>query len=208
MRAIDYVKNLGASMMAAGIRPADYFASAAPETRKRVFLDLMACLVITALPVLVLSIGASFLLKDRPFSWTVELFLYVLGWSVFVFAGAWVRRLTARFLGDRTDVPSAALFVTQRSIGTMLLVAILLRSMNAVWSWPNAATDAGVFYGRIAFTVLLFLAGWFMEGRAVVAGFKLHYGQNTGRAILTWISPIVFYIVFIWLALNIVSVLP
>lgn len=208
MRAIDYVKNLGASMMAAGIRPGDYFASTAPGTRREVFTDLLVCLAVTALPVLLLSIGASILVKDRPFSWTVELFLYMLGWSTFVLAGSWVRRLTARFLGDRTDAPGAALFVTQRSVGAMLLVAILLRSTNALWPWPNVAADGGLFYGRVAFTVVFFLAGWLMEGRAVVAGFKRHYGQNTGRAILTWVSPVICYIVVIWLVLNIISMLP
>ncbi len=100
-----------------------------------------------------------------------------------------IRFLFMKLLGD---AKGAALDLISISFATSLPLLItsgiisISFDLFTLFSWGRTQTGLYVLL-NLAF-IGLFL-GWLWEGKTCMQAYKNLYGQNSGRAILTWISP-------------------
>lgn len=127
--------------------------------------------------------------------------LFVIAWIAYLFPVALVRLWSLRFLGD-TGTYRQVFRVAWMAAWPVVAIAALLRFVAVLV--PGTAPPA-VGYAQFALSMILFLAGLFLEARYTVNVHRSVFGQNTGRAVVTWVSPFVIWFVFAWLTVQILG---
>lgn len=127
--------------------------------------------------------------------------LFLIAWIAYLFMVALVRTWGLRFLGD-SGTYRQVYHVAWIAAWPMVAIAAFLKLVAVLV--PGTAPSA-VGYTQFALSMLLFLAGMILEARYTVKVHRAIFGQNTGRAFITWISPFALWFLFAWLFVQILG---
>lgn len=131
----------------------------------------------------------------------VEGVLFAGGWIMYAATAPLFRFLWLVILGDRARVLRELYTISLVAMMPMVIAGAVLRCMGiAMYDSPPSA-----WLPVLALAVFLSAAAF--EGWVCVSTFKSRLGQNTGRAVITWISPLVTWTSLLYVLISIVDLI-
>ena len=131
-------------------------------------------------------------------------FLFPLQWAVYILFAAGARHLTTVIFGEQGRSFGTMLLITVIAAAPLVLVAGLQGVFNNFFPMIPPVKSLTLLWSRIAFSVLLYLFSLLWEAFVFVTAARILFKQNYGRAILTWISPVVIGMSAFYLVLSLV----
>lgn len=129
-------------------------------------------------------------LPVRRVAWYTDLIVFPVLWLAFLAYAITVRRSFAAVLGEASADWQTTATITARAIVPLVLIGAVQNAFSTlVPHWSFAGDDTDALAVRVSASVVLMLIGLALEGLAAVSGFREQWGQNTGRAVLTWLAP-------------------
>jgi hypothetical protein len=110
-----------------------------------------------------------------------------------------------KILGDKPDW-NAAIEVTGRTLIAPLICSFLFNGITALIPYSVGAGSA-ILSIRLILTILLVVGAWTWEAVASIRAFRIVFSQNTGRAVLTWVSLPLLLLAAIWLLITIAQMM-
>jgi hypothetical protein len=174
------------------LHPTRFFQANPPETLRRSLTIIIAALAAAGLILAMLTYAnlkaihaqytGTFSAAELPSPW--ERLAFPVVWLVIVAANALFRYISARIFGDSADFKTMA-YISLHAATPLMVVGFLIGVWTALF--PFGPSDA---FARGALAAGLFLLTFLYEGFICAAGLREYLQQNTGRAILTWVSPL------------------
>ncbi|XDD50771.1 YIP1 family protein [Leptospira sp. WS92.C1] len=115
--------------------------------------------------------------------------IYILAWIAIPLIIAGIRFGFLKILGDKNGNFSDLLKLTlSTTIPILLLTGFVSVTYDLlpIFPWNR---NVNSFLIQVGVSFVSFLIGFLWEGRLCLYAFKNFYGQNSGRAVLTWLSP-------------------
>ncbi|MCR9144618.1 MAG: YIP1 family protein [bacterium] len=116
-------------------------------------------------------------------------FLFPLYWAGIVLYGWFARYGGVLVFGENNRRARDVLMITLIGALPLLLLSALFGTINQLFPYWQQRPDSVLFVARLAANFLFFAFAFLWEARIVVAGFRILFDQNRGRAIVTWLLP-------------------
>lgn len=196
-------------------RPGMYFDSGDISAR-RIFIETAALIILLYIPVVIsgfimfdeintaihaLNKAARSVTASYAFRSPYGFLLFPVFWILYISIVWPVRYLATVFLGEQTRSLTLTGAIGAVAVRPLIFIAAVFRTLNNFLT-PGPDTQTGRMI--LLVTVLsLFVISWIWEGFICISGFRKRFHQNFGRALLTWISPLFFAILGMWLLATI-----
>lgn len=110
-------------------------------------------------------------------------------WVILFAITAGLRHGAMAVFGDESRNFLTMLAITGLAYTPLVLIAIFHGLVNNLFPFASAVEDSlEIFYRSVAI-MLVTLMGMILEARIAVRAFQEVFGQNKGRAVLTWFTP-------------------
>ena len=109
-------------------------------------------------------------------------------WSLLLALVGPVRYLMLRILGEKEPALSLAYYISLHGAIPMLLVGALIAMTGNLFP-PGLPTPGDTGLTRVVLTAIVSIGGLLWEVFISSSGFRVHYAQNWGRAVLTALVP-------------------
>lgn len=119
-------------------------------------------------------------------------FLFPLQWGGYLLFAAGVRHLTTVIFGESERSFMTMLLITVIAAAPLVLIAALQGVFNNLFPMIPPVKSLTLLWSRVILSVLVYLASVIWEAVVFVTAARIIFKQNYGRAIITWISPILF----------------
>ena len=114
---------------------------------------------------------------------------FPLHFCIYVGFGAMVRWIGVSIFGESNRSLTELAFISAFAALPLFLMATFIGLINNLIPYGFHGASAGLTSGRILGTVLLLLAAYGWEGWICTTGLRRWFGQNPGRAVVTWLLP-------------------